>query len=335
MEKPYKFTLPADYKTTSCPNHTFTFPIHYAQENHWHSAGNQISEQLFDGRFTYLYYYEYWLNEPVSIPVEVTREDLHVIYPLLSEQSIFEKKEDRDFAFEMSPSIGTYFYLAKGAYQLQLPAGHHLLIGFVIDAGMFREPAIQHFKFLKPLIQAKKELSPYSAKSIDFRVSPTTIKYLRIIFGRLNPHTLNNEHILLKYLIFLINLSRFELLEDELSDLPVPERAKQLLAVMITHEGAQSRIKEIAQILHTAPEVLSRAYRQQFNMTMQEERTNLLLALIEQIIVEHEKLIATAEETGFSGHSEMNRFIHNATGMTATQFKAASEQKLNRKKQTR
>ncbi|WP_312193021.1 AraC family transcriptional regulator [Sphingobacterium sp.] len=328
MEKPYTFTLPADYKISSCPNHAFTFPIHYAQESHWLSAGSQISEQLFDGRFAFLYYYEYWLSEPVSIPVEVTREDLHVIYPLLSEQSIFGKKEDQDFAFALSPGMGTYFYLAKGSYQLQLPAGHHLLIGFVIDAGMFRAPVIQHFKFLKPLIQAKKELSPYSAKSIDFRVGPITIKYLRIIFGRLNPHTLNNEHILLKYQIFLINLSRFKILEDEHSDLPLPERARQLLTTMIAHEGAQSRVKEIAQILHIASGTLSRAYHKHYGITIKEDRKQLLLALIEQIIVEHEKLVATAEETGFSGHSEMNRFIRNATGMTASQFKTISEQKL-------
>lgn len=330
MKKPYNFTLAPDYRIVSCAKQPVTFPIRYALEIHWESPTSQISEQLFDGRFAYLYYYEYWLSEPMELPFEITLEDLHVLYPLLTEQWIFGKKEDQDFPFELSPGQGTYCYLAKGKYKLRLPAGHHILIGFVIDAGMFRPPALQQFRFLRQLIQAKKEQSSLSMKSIDFRVGPTTIKYLRMIFGRLNPHTLNNEHILLKHLIFLINLSRFKLLEDAYSDLPVPVQAKQLLAVMILHEGAQSRIGEIAQILHTAPEVLSRTYHKYFNMTIQEERKNLLLALIEQVIVEHEKLAATAEETGFSGHSEMNRFIHNATGMTASQFKAASEQKLKR-----
>lgn len=330
MKKPYNFTLTPDYRIVSCAKQPVTFPIRYALEIHWESPTSQISEQLFDGRFAFLYYYEYWLSEPMELLFEITLEDLHVLYPLLTEQSIFGKKENQGFNFELSPAQGTYFYLAKGKYKLKLPAGHHILIGFVIDAGMFRPPALQQFRFLRQLIQAKKDRSALSMKSIDFRVGPTTIKYLRIIFCRLNPHTLNNEHILLKHLIFLINLSRFKLLEDAYSDLPVPVQAKQLLAVMISHEGAQSRIGEIAQILHTAPEVLSRAYHKCFNMTIQEERKNLLLALIEQVIVEHEKLAATAEETGFSGHSEMNRFIKKLTGKTASQFKAEIEKNLKR-----
>ena len=320
MIKPYTFNLGSDYKIVSCPTQAITFPIRHAQQQHWESPRNRVSEQTFDGRFAYLYSYEYWIEEAMDIAIEIRLEDLHLIYPLFSQQTIFAKQEAADFVVEILPSHGSYFYLPPGQYNLHLPVGHHILIGFVIDAGMFRPPALQHFRFLVPLLRARKERSPFPVQSIRFRVGSITIKYLQLIFSRLNPYILDNECILLKHLIFLVNLSRFKLLEQD-SDIPLPEQARQLLELFIVQEGAHARLKDIAKALRIAHATLSRKYHVYHGVSMRADRNRLLLQHIGQLLIENEKQAATAELAGFGGVSEMNRFICRMSGMTTAEYK--------------
>ncbi|WP_286862855.1 MULTISPECIES: AraC family transcriptional regulator [Sphingobacterium] len=330
MKRPYNLTFSEDFSLINHPRKKVSFSIRNAKEMHWQSARNQISEQTFDGRYAYLYYYEYWISEPMNLTVEIIMHDLHLIYPLLNEVLISGKRMDQEFTFELSPAEGAYFYLAPGQYQLHLPVGRHILVGFVVDAGMFRPPAIQHFPFLKNLIQAKKEGSLTTVKSVGFRVGSITIKYLCILFSILNPNTLNNEHILLKHLIFLIDLSRFKLLDAPYSTQPIAKQTRQLLEIMILQNGAQALIKEIAQIFLKAPAQLSREYQEFHGLSIQDDRNKLLLEHIQQLIVEHDKVGITAHEVGFSGPSEMNRFIKKMTGLTSSQFKQQAEQKFKR-----
>jgi len=330
MKRTYKYSLDEGFSAVNQPQQTFSYLIRNAEQMHWQSTDNQISEQIFDGRYAYLYYYEYWINEAMDLQVEITMNDLHLIYPQLSTGHIYGKRMDQSFTFELSEAKGAYFYLAKGIYNLHLPVGHHILIGFIVDAGMFRPPVLQQFSFIRHLIQAKKEHSAATLKSADFRVGPLTIKYLRILFSKLNPNTLNNEHILLRYLIFLVHLSRFKLIEVEDPILPLPQKAKDLLEVIVFHEGAKTRIHEIAQVLGVDTASLSRQYHQFYGISMQNERNMRLLAFVQLTIVEHDKLGATADETGFSGPSELNRFVKKLTGKTASQFKAEIEKNLKR-----
>lgn len=330
MKRPYHLTFSEDFSAINHPRKKVSFSIRNAKEMHWQSAGNQISEQTFDGRYAYLYYYEYWISEAIELTIEIIMPDLHLIYPLLNEVLISGKRMDQEFTFELSPAEGAYFYLAPGQYQLHLPVGRHILVGFVVDAGMFRPPAIQHFPFLKNLVQAKKEDSPITLKSVDFRVGPITIKYLCILFSILNPNTLNNEHILLKHLIFLIDLSRFKLMDAPYSTQPIAKQTRQLLEIMILQNGAQALIKEIAQIFLKAPAQLSREYQEFHGLSIQDDRNKLLLEHIQQLIVEHDKVGTTAHEVGFSGPSEMNRFIKKMTGLTSSQFKQQTEQQFKR-----
>lgn len=330
MKRPYHLTFSEDFSVINHPRKKVSFSIRNAKEKHWQSAGNQISEQTFDGRYAYLYYYEYWISEAMDLPIEIIMPDLHLIYPLLNEVLISGKRMDQEFTFELSPAEGAYFYLAAGQYQLYLPVGHHILVGFVVDAGMFRPPAIAHFPFIKHLVQAKKDGSLTTLKSAGFRVGPITIKYLCILFSILNPNTLNNEHILLKHLIFLVDLSRFKLLHTTDSAQPLAKRIRQLLEIMILQRGAQALIKEIAQVFLIAPEQLSREYQKFHGLSIRDDRNKLLLEHIQQLIVEHDKVGTTAHEVGFSGPSEMNRFIQKMTGLTSSQFKQQEEQKFKR-----
>jgi hypothetical protein len=68
MERSYDFTLPQEYQLAGQSKHELSYSIRNAQERHWISPYNCISEQTFDGRYGYLYYYEFWMEEEETIP---------------------------------------------------------------------------------------------------------------------------------------------------------------------------------------------------------------------------------------------------------------------------
>lgn len=330
MKSPYELTLTEEFAHTDHPRHAVSHPIRHAQQRHWQSPVNQISEQLFDGRYAFLYYYEAWISDPITVHFDVSMHDLHLTYPLLNGPRIEGKRHDHPFDFALLPGQGCYFYLPTGNYTLQLPVGQHILIGFVVDAGMFRPPAIHSFAFIQHLVRAKKEGSPFPLCAVVFRVDPITVKYLLLLFAQLNPNTLDNEQLLLQHLIFLINLSRLNFLEEFGPAQHLADRAQQALEQLITHVGAQTQIQEVAQILGTSPANLSREYHRHRGIRIQDERNRLLLLQIEKIILLHDKQATVAYHIGFSGPSELNRFIRKISGMNTSQFKAYTQQKLHR-----
>lgn len=329
MISPYELLLTADFVYTDQARNAVRYPIRHARQQAWQSPVNQISEQLFDGRYAFLYYYEAWISEPITIYFKVKLPDLHLSYPLLGEQQIEGSRLDVPFDFSLLPGRGCYFYLPCGSYSLQLPIGRHILIGFVVDAGMFRPPAMHSFAFIEHLIQAKKEGSPLPLCAVAFRADPITVQYLLQVFVRLNPNTLDNEQLLLAHLIFLINLSRLHFLAEFGPAQHLAQRAQHALEHLIRHAGAQAHIQEVAQLLGTSPANLSREYRRYWDKRIQDERNRLLLDHIEQVVWRYEKQATAAYEMGFAGPSELNRFIHKMTGLTTGQFKTYVQEKLH------
>ncbi|KKO89697.1 hypothetical protein AAW12_19035 [Sphingobacterium sp. Ag1] len=327
MKRSYDFTLPREYEPVTSPLQRLTYPIRNAQERHWVSPTNCISEQIFDGRYGYLYYYEFWMERQETIPVYTAQGDLHLTYPLLSGSPLQQYHCTQDFAMDFVEGRGAYLYLAKGEYQLRVPKGHHILVGFILDAGLFRPPSNRHFSFLQHLVSAKKERSPRSDTSITFAVDEVTKRHLQLLFSKINPHILDNEHTLLKHLIFLIQLSRFKLHTDH-QERPI-DQARNLLEIMIVHQGAKARLSDIAEVLLKSRDHINEEHKKQYDCTFHDYRNQLLLALIASVIVGNDKLATTAEECGFSSINELHKFVKSQTGLTPLTFKHQQENVAN------
>lgn len=321
MERSYDFTLPQDYKLVDSLKHTVAYPIRNAQVRNWESRNNCICEQTFDGRYGYLYYYEFWMDYEETIPIFTEFGDLHLNYTLLSDIPLKQMHHGQDFVMDFVEERGVYLYLAKGEYSLTVPKGHHILVGFILDAGIFRPPANRNFDFLHHLVIAKKEQSSKSANSITFRVGDITKKQLCLLFSKLNPNILDNEHMLLKHLIFLIQLSRFKVLKEKQTYLSLIDQARYLLEINILHQGAKAKLSDIAHILSVSRNYLNKEHKKNYGCKFHDYRNQILLEHIATVIVGNEKLATTAEECGFSTVSEMNNFIKKRTNLTALNFK--------------
>lgn len=323
MERSYDFVLPQEYEPVTSPPQRPVYPIRNAHVQHWQSVHNCISEQVFDGRYGYLYYYEFWMENDETISVYTALGDLHLTYPLLSDSPLKQSHCGQDFVTEFVEGRGAYLYLAKGEYRLTVPKGHHILVGFILDAGLFRPPANRHFSFLQHLVQAKKNQSSQSDKSITFRVGDVTKRQLQLLFSKINPNILDNEHMILKQLIFLIQLSRFKISEDGKEKLI--DQARNLLQMMVLHQGAQVRLSDIAEVLSKSRDYINEEHKKTYGSTFRDYRNQLLLNHIASIIAGNEKLATTAEECGFSSNTELHKFIKSQTGLTPLAFKQQQE----------
>ncbi|MFD2555061.1 helix-turn-helix domain-containing protein [Sphingobacterium tabacisoli] len=319
MERTYELLLGEGCAGLPPPPYSPGQHIRHAHCRHWLIATGCIAEQVFDGRYAYLYHYEYWIDQETVIPIRAHKGDLHLIYALATTGIIVSGIH----RYELQAAQGAYLYLPIGIYEIKLQAGHHILVGFIIDAGIFRPPADRQFAFLAPLIQAKKTSENTPIIPIGFYIATTIIYYIKILFSKLNPHTLDNEYILLQHLIFLIHLTRFKLTGDsgtnDQQDLAL--RTHQLLRHLVVQQGAQAKVKDLSSLLGLGLRQLRQLYKARYHITLRTYRNQLLLEVINDILPQNEKLIQSAEQAGFSGISEMNRFIRKQTGLTASGLK--------------
>ncbi|MGJ1506300.1 MULTISPECIES: helix-turn-helix transcriptional regulator [Sphingobacterium] len=327
MERSFYFALPQEYQAVDQPRQSVSHPIRNANERHWTTKFNSISELTFDGRYGYLYYYEFWMDQEENIPVYTSMGDLHLVYPLLSNSPLRQIHRSQEFVMDFVEGRGAYLYLSKGEYKLKIPKGHHIMVGFILDAGLFRPPANRHFSFLQDLIIAKKAQSKRSINSVTFRVGEITKRQLKLLFSRINPNILDNEHLILKHMIFLIQLSRFKLRDDGHEILI--DRARNLLQLMILHQGAKVKLSDIAEVLLVTRHHLNDEHKKHYGCKFISYRHQVLLDHIATIIVGNDKLLATAEECGFSSTTEMNAFIKNQTGLTSLNFKQFQKTNLS------
>ncbi len=322
MEKTYELLLGPSQDGLPGPHYQCCQQIRHGQYSHWPIATGCIAEQVFDGRYAYLYYYEYWLEHPTTIPIKANKGDLHLIYAMATTGiNSFSIATSR--TYQLSAHQGAYLYLPAGSYSLQFATGHHILVGFIIDTGIFRPPADRRFAFLAPLVQAKKTTTVQDIPPVRFHIAPPVIGYIRLLFERLNPYTLDNEYILLQHLVFLINLTRFRLVQEDGSDdkQDWAFRTHKLLRRLVAQQGAQARFQDLAQILGLPLPHLRRLYKARYGISLRQYRNQLLLDVIEEVLPLNDKLLQSADQVGFSGVNEMNRFIRNQTGLTAFTLK--------------
>jgi AraC-like DNA-binding protein len=326
MESYYTWAIVSPQQWTEAEHIRPTYPVKNAAQQSWVSAIGSIHEQTFDGRYAYLYYYEFDLIAPISISITRKKGDLHLLYPLQNEGMSWSyqcKSGDISLVLEQE---SFYIYTPKGHYDLQVPTGRHILIGFIIDAGLIRSPASRAYTFVVPLVEAKRGKAKAPMQSASFPIGPLTRRALKNIYGLLNPKELTNEYELLRFVIYLIQLSRFKLLlaaEKEQLNQPkeLIRHARELLEVNIQTFGARALLSDIAELLKVPVGTLSRAHKQYYHTSFLKYRNELLVKHVIKTIKAHDRMIEAAINSGFAGIPEMNRFLKGQTGQSSRFFK--------------
>lgn len=318
---------PPDFQEVAHSDLRVTYPIRYAHTTYWANATNRYAIQTFDGRYAYIYYYEFWISTAMSLSFTSEAPDLYLCYPLVSngEHSLVLHEDNGQWSVHFQQNRACYLYLPETEITVKLPVGHHIIIGITLDTGLFRPHLERSFEFVMPLVYAKRTGDPTPLQSIDFKIGPLTRTEILNLFSKINPKVMENEYVLVHHQIYLITLSRLKIITEttEINNtITLVDQARAYLQLTVSKFGAKALIKDIAKSLQVDQARLTRLHHEQYGCSLQVYRNELLLQRIMRQLEDYPNQFATlAEELNFAGHSELNRFFRNMTGKSVGQFK--------------
>lgn len=325
MKRTITLNQPTGAKEVLQPNQRVTYPMRHAETHYWEYDGNLFAEQTFDARYAYLYYFEFWINTATTVTCRSHAPDLHLCYPvMLSDQPLTLHDELQDITLNLIQERASYLYLAAADFQVDLPVGHYIIRGITLDAGLFRPDVVRSYEFIMPLVQAKREGKSISMQSVEFNIGPLTKNELDSILLNLNPKVMDNEHIVMRHQIFLINLSRLKIMISDGSistPLGVIKHAREILRLLVDQYGNKALIQDIATSVQVDRSRLYKLHKEYYHCSLLSYRNELL---VERILREHNNfpnnLSGLAYELNFAGHSELNRFFKNMKGQSLGQY---------------
>ncbi|QQD12370.1 helix-turn-helix domain-containing protein [Sphingobacterium sp. UDSM-2020] len=318
---------PPDFQEVAHSDLRVTYPIRYAHTTYWANATNRYAVQTFDGRYAYIYYYEFWIDTTTTVALTSLAPDLHLCYPLLSTgaQPITLHDPNAQLALHFQHERASYLYLPKTELTVELPIGHHIIIGITLDAGLFRPHLERHFEFVMPLVYAKRAADPVPLQSSDFKIGPLTRTEILNLFSQINPRNMENEYLLVHHQIYLITLSRLKIISETTkinTTIALVDQARAYLELAVNKFGAKALIKDIVKSLQVDHNQLARLHQEYYGCRLHAYRNQLLLERIIRQLEDYPQQIATlAEQLNFAGHSELNRFFKKLTGKSISQFK--------------
>lgn len=307
------------------PRQRVTYAMRHAETHYWEHEGNLIAEQTFDGRYAYLYYFEFWINQATNVTCSSHAPDLHLCYPIQLDNKVLSLNDHQhNITIKLIQERASYLYLAQADFQVSLPVGHYIIRGITLDSGLFRTHFERRYAFAMPLVHAKRAGHSISMQSVDFIMDKLTKYELDAILLKINPKVMDNEHVLIRHQIFLIDLSRLKIMMEDGSittPLAVIKHARELLRLTVHQCGNKAMIQDIAETVHIDRSRLYKLHKTHFNCSLLTYRNELLVEKILSLY-DHfpDNLAELAYEMNFSGLSELNRFFKKMKGKSLKQY---------------
>ena len=253
--------------------------------------------------------------------------DLYLCYPLVSngEHPLVLHEINGPLTLHFQQDRACYLYLPEIEMTIELPVGHHIIIGITLDAGLFRPHLERSFEFVMPLVYAKRAADPVPLQSSDFKIGPLTRTEILNLFSQINPRNMENEYLLVHHQIYLITLSRLKIISETTkinTTIALVDQARAYLELAVNKFGAKALIKDIVKSLQVEHNQLARLHQEYYGCRLHAYRNQLLLERIIRQLEDYPQQIATlAEKLNFAGHSELNRFFKKLTGKSISHFK--------------
>lgn len=327
MRRTVTTILPHGAKEVKHPEQRITHPMRHTECAYWEHDGNLFAEQTFDGRYTYLYYFEFWINTATKITFRSHAPDLHLFYPMVidDDQTLIMHDELQDIKLSLTEERASYLYLAVADFQVYLPVGHYIIRAITLDTGLFRPTISRSYEFVMPLVYAKRAASNISIQSVDFTIDTFTNYEHDTTLLKLNPKVMDNEHVLVRYQVFMINLSRLKVMIEDGSintPLTIIKHTRELLRLNVNQYGNKTFIGDIAASVQVDRSWLYKLHKEHYHCSLLTYRNELL---VERILLEYDhfpnNLSGLAYELNFAGLSELNRFFKNMKGQSLRQYK--------------
>ncbi|GGH18228.1 AraC family transcriptional regulator [Sphingobacterium alkalisoli] len=300
-----------------------TLLMQHAEASYWKTGKDEAILQEFDGQRGFLYHLDVTLEAARMIPLEIDRSDLHILYVLSSDGSLFLYDTTAEPLTDIACERARYLYLPPDDYAIELPKGRSQIFGLYFSGRIFRHGNERPYDFLKPLIAAYRDKAAEPQCSIDFSVGPQTKLQIEIICRELRAKQLNNEAFIYAKLIQLIELSLEKVGQEqtkEQHDKRIAVNARNLLALYIEDEGQSASLKRLKKDLKLDSDTISRSYKRYFGTTLSDLREELLLEKAKEYLRAGHTATETAYALNYSSIYSFSRFFKTQAGISVSEY---------------
>ncbi|WP_181182398.1 helix-turn-helix domain-containing protein [Sphingobacterium lumbrici] len=265
------------------------------------------------------------IDEPVCIPVNVTKKDVHVFY-LMQKRGTVKLWDDREqLVWHLEGQRAVYAYLVPGSYELRLSAGKHRLFSFYFDTGIFRYGADEEFQFMQPPLRAHLENRPYPVCSVDFAVDAVTAAYIEHICRNLRKGSMDNSILISEQLRTMHHLSRDSVLREQVGGnykQHLTTSAKKIIEIEVADYGIKLELDSVAERLNISLSQLGDVFKEECGITLNTYKQQCVVekakGLLRNLLTTggHRNTWDIAIACGFDHRTAFHRFFKRETGMT-------------------
>ncbi|WP_398452128.1 helix-turn-helix domain-containing protein [Sphingobacterium thalpophilum] len=299
--------------------------IHLAsvQPTAYGSERGHVLQQSFDGLVGFINCFDFDLQTSTVIPVEISGNDLHMLYFLDGTRPITLCDKGSGSTYRLNPHRGCFLYLPKGDYALHVPPGRSCIFNFYFRGSIFRDGNERPFSHLHELISDFRQGSDRSRSSIDFKVGDRTRLLIKTIMTNIKKGDLDSEDNILWGIKKLIKLSK-EKVFDEYEKISASQlkakAAHELIRHTVSVYGQDFKLDDIVAQLGISMDYLHEVIQQYYGESPQEMKQTLVLDLAKKYVIDGLQTDQIAYELGYSSPSSFCRFFKREAGMTVTEF---------------
>ncbi|MBD1427706.1 helix-turn-helix transcriptional regulator [Sphingobacterium arenae] len=298
--------------------------IRHADKQYYTKEENWAIAQEFDGKHGYLFGYDLWLEQAVTIPVRVDIGDLYVVYVVEGNDDILIRDAADDLVCTLAQSRARYLYVPPGDYHVELSRGQHQIFGFYFDGGIFRDGNERSFRCLHEVIDGYRNNAKSLIHSIDLLIGPKTRLHITHLCKNLTKGDFNNETFIFDELSRLIQLSRLKVHEEYEQINPVQhlaDNAIELVKAYVHTHGQAFSIQYVADDLGVTAAHLCRVFKDEKLLSPRSYKDRFLLVRCKKELLYYQQLGDVAERCQFSSVASFSRFFKKHTGQTPGAYK--------------
>lgn len=280
-------------------------------------------EQEFDGRYGYLYLYEFRLKDTICCPLRVDIADIHVLYVLSGKDQVCLLDKDFLLICNILPGRARYFHLPIGEYYVSIPKENTEFFGFYFDGQIFRDGNEQPYNFLSDLLQDYRSKAQHATYSIDFQIGPQAQQFITYFIKHLKKEQLDTEHFILEGIIQFLFLAKDDI-NNEYDHISYSEQlaqqAHRLVAWHVEQSGQNFNLSSIAALLNRSQAYINTVHKKHYHETLEAFKNKLVLVKAKRYLMQGLPVKNTAYLCEFNTPSIFCKFFKRMTGQTTSTF---------------
>lgn len=332
MLKTFYFILPqvdlfSKYQHHFLPSYADTTFVRYETDK------IQLVDTYLDYHSVLIYRLEAYVAKSCNLPLKTDKSDFHLLYAINAPSPIIIQNSKDEDQIILPSSFGTYTYVPKGKYDIQLHQGYYLVYGLLIDVGFIRAHILSSTSFLHEFRAAGKRDKKKLYQTPIWPIKEMTrfqIQRLEEIFFHYQP---DHEYEVIKIMYTLFEIAkqkqfRMYIYVDPHEDLA--RRVRIAIADQVNQEFSNLSLSSLSLRFDLSHKRLIAIHKQYFKQTLLQYLHHLL------IIKAKEKLtLYTVSETamycGYSEVSSFSDFFFKQVGMRPSTYQ---QKILKRKKRS-